>query len=196
MSDRSSQDFAWAAGAPWSGVPGRDVLDILASAGRARPGEPAILFEDGLVLSCGELLDRAEHLAGYLQASLRAGDPVAVMLENRAEFFVSWLAIAANRAVTVSVNPAAGTSDCEHLLRDSGSVLAIVSGACREVVESVRGACPALRDVLYLDEPASRTAPSRPRPSSSIALSGWPVTRSRGTSGSGTRISLARRRCG
>jgi crotonobetaine/carnitine-CoA ligase len=146
-------DVAWHAGAPWEAAPHGSILEIAAGAGATNPGDLAVIFEDGIQITRGEFLSRAQRLARFLTTLLQPGDRVAVMLENRVEFYLIWLAIAANRAVTVSINPGAQLDDCRHVMRDAGCVLAIASGAGREVMEAARSDLPGVREVLYLDEP-------------------------------------------
>jgi carnitine-CoA ligase len=141
------------AGAPWSGVgAARSLLDLFVSSCISNPDVPAILFEDGVVLSRGALLDRAAVLAGYLNERIDPGDLIAVMLENRAEYMITHLAASAVRATLVSINPAAKAYDTGHILRDSGAVLAIASQTSSRVIEDLRPECPNLGDILALGD--------------------------------------------
>ena len=65
-----------------------------------------------------------------LQAALRAagvqrGHRVALMLDNREEFFLYWLALNALGASIVPLNGEASAEESAHILRDSGAALAI-----------------------------------------------------------------------
>jgi carnitine-CoA ligase len=140
-------------GSPWSAVPEANLLDVVVAGTRRRASDPVIQFEDGVCLTGAEFLERASHLAGLLRQSVRPGDGVAVMLENRAEFLMAWVAITANRAITVSLNPRSQASDCAHVLRDSACTAAIVEGDLRGVFELARSEADQLRNVLYVDDP-------------------------------------------
>ena len=65
---------------PWSGVAGTNIVDVLHRACAADPAAPAFVFEDGLVVSRGDLQTRVESFGGYLATRLDAGARIAVML--------------------------------------------------------------------------------------------------------------------
>jgi carnitine-CoA ligase len=138
------------AGPPGSGVSMPDIVTLARTACERDPGVPAIVFEDGVELSRPALMAGVEQFGGYLRDVTSRGDRVAVMLPNRAEFWIAWLAAAANGAVIVSMNPAAGPHDAGHMLRDSGAVVAVVDEERRELVERLAPSCPALREVVVL----------------------------------------------
>jgi crotonobetaine/carnitine-CoA ligase len=141
------------AGPAWSGVGDADtLLDIFVPSCLREPDLPAIIFEDGPVVTRAALLDCAASLAGYLSERISAGEAIAVMLENRAEYMIAHLASAAVRAILVSVNPSAKAHDTTHVLRDSGAVLAIADGSNSELIEGLRDECPQLREVLTLGD--------------------------------------------
>lgn len=140
-------------GTPWSAVPCRTILELVLEACEARPDHPALIFEDGLVVTRAELLDCAERFAGFLSFRVRPGEPVAVMLENRAEFMIAWLAVIAVRSSLVSISPTAGEHDAAHMLRDSNTVLAIAGETAAPLIERLRPDCPSLRDVVTVDGP-------------------------------------------
>ncbi len=140
------------AGAMWSAVSDRTVIDLVLRAGTTHPEAPALVFEDGLIVSRGEFLDRVERLAGYLRERIQPTDRVAIMLGNRAEYLVAWIAVLANRGILISINPQSKEHDAAHMLKDSGAVLAVAGEEQREVIEAVAHACPDLRDVLWVGE--------------------------------------------
>jgi crotonobetaine/carnitine-CoA ligase len=125
-----------------------------------------MIFEDGLVVTYAELLAASERFAGYLAGRIQPGDPVAVILRNRAEFMIAWLAVVANRAVLVSVNPDDKILDAGHILRDSAAVIAILAEEHESLIEALRPELPALRDVITVhgDEPSGLAACSGTRP--------------------------------
>src|SRR5262245_50330682 len=93
-------------GPPWSAVTCGSVVELVAQACGRASTRPAMIFEDGLVVSRQELLDGVECLAGYLAARTTPDERVAVMLETRAESMIAQLAALAARCVVVPVNPA------------------------------------------------------------------------------------------
>src|SRR5206468_13094029 len=107
----------------------------------------------GLVLSYRGLLDRAERFAGSLRDRVARGDRVAVMLGNRAEFMIAWLAGIAARATVVAMNPGSKSDDAVHVLRDSQSKLIVTDAEHRELLESVRAQCPDLQEILWVGAP-------------------------------------------
>jgi crotonobetaine/carnitine-CoA ligase len=136
------------AGAPWSGVgESRTLLDLVVPS-CLRDDAPAMIFEDGPVLTRADLLDLTQRFAGHLRERVAPGEVVAIMLGNRAEFMIAHLAVCAVRATLVSINPTAREHDTGHILRDSQAVLAIVGEEARELVEGLRGECPALREIV------------------------------------------------
>ena len=75
------------------GVPDRDLVEVVRAACAAAPGLPALVFEDGVRVSRARLWCEIESFAGYLSSRIRPGDRVAVMMPNRAEFMVTWVAV-------------------------------------------------------------------------------------------------------
>jgi len=72
--------------------PRSTVASLFASRARERTGAPAVV-DDRVAWSYGELAGRVQHLAGYLRArGVAAGDRVAVLSKNRAEYLEVFLA--------------------------------------------------------------------------------------------------------
>jgi crotonobetaine/carnitine-CoA ligase len=140
-------------GPQWSGAESPTVVALVEAACERFPDSPALIFEDGLVVTYARLRDRAERFAGYLRTRVGPGERVAVMLGNRAEHMIAWLAIVAVRAIMVAVNPAARVHDAGHVLRDSGAVMAVVDPQHRPRLDRLRTECPALREVVGVGEP-------------------------------------------
>ncbi len=137
-------------GEPWSAAPQETVIQLVDEACRRWPDAPAMIFEDGPVVTYGQLLAASERFAGYLAERVQPGDAVAVILRNRAEFMVAWLAVVANRAVLVSVNPDDKILDAGHILSDSASVIVILTDEHQELVTQLRPELPRLREVIVV----------------------------------------------
>jgi crotonobetaine/carnitine-CoA ligase len=137
----------------WSAISDRTVVDLVLRTGRIRPDHPALVFEDGVVVSRGEFFERVEQFAGYLRDRITPGDRVAIMLGNRTEYLIAWIAVIANRGILVSINPQAKEHDAAHILKDSASVIAIAGEEQREVIDAVRGQAKELTDVLWVADP-------------------------------------------
>ncbi len=92
----------------------------------------------GVTLSYGQALGEGEALkARYRAAGYGHGHRVALLLENRPEFVLHWLALNALGAAVVPVNPYYRKRELEHLFAHSGADLAIVLA---ERLDEVRAA--------------------------------------------------------
>jgi len=154
------------AGEPWSAAPQQTIIQLVDEACRSWPGSPAMIFEDSLTVTYAELLAASEQFAGYLAERIQPGDAVAVILRNRAEFMIAWLAVVANRAVLVSVNPDDKILDAGHILRDSASVIVILTDEHESLVQGLLPELTSLREVITVrgDEPGGLAAYSGSRP--------------------------------
>ena len=158
------------AGLP-GGVPARDVVEVVRDACAAAPGRPALIFEDGVSVSRARLWADIESFAGYLSSRVGPGDRVAIMMPNRAEFMVTWIAVAACRGILVALNPAARRHDAGHVLRDSAAGIAVVDAAHADLFRALQPDCPDLAEIIVAadDEPGGLAAysgpglPGRPR---------------------------------
>jgi len=139
------------AGEIWSAAADRTVIDLVRTSCRSDPSRTAIVFEDGVEISRASLLDHAERFAGYLRDTIKPTGRVAVMIGNRAEFMVAWLAIVAVRGTMVSVDPAAGSHDLRHVLNDSESVLLVADVKFREIAVAAMADCPKLEGLVFVD---------------------------------------------
>jgi len=137
-------------GEPWSAAPQQTVIELVDEACRRWPDAPAMIFEDGVVVTYAQLLAASERFAGYLAERVQPGDAVAVILRNRAEFMIAWLAVVANRAVLVSVNPDDKILDAGHILSDSAAVIVILTDEHQELVTQLQPELARLREVIVV----------------------------------------------
>ncbi|WSJ68214.1 fatty acid--CoA ligase [Kitasatospora sp. NBC_01250] len=117
----------------------------------ARPERAAIVCEDRTT-SYGQLhreSNRAAH--ALLAAGVRRGDRVAYLGRESEYYYLALLAGAKAGAVTVPVNWRLTAPEVEHIVRDSGAVLAYVDAEFAAALESVRPQLPGLRTVVVLD---------------------------------------------
>src|SRR5215471_14323939 len=137
-----------------------DLLEAVKGACRAEPDRPALIFEDGVTVSRAQLWSEAESFAGYLQQRIETGDRVAIMMPNRAEFMIAWLAVVAARAVLVPLNPTLRSYDAGHILRDSAARVAITDPEHEILFRDLQAACPELDHLIIASdsEPAGLAA--------------------------------------
>ena len=83
--------------------------------------EPALTdYDDVTSYTYGEMGAKMMQVQAMLEvAGLKAGDKVAICSKNCANWAISFLAIAANRGVVVSIMDAFVESDIEHLVTHS-----------------------------------------------------------------------------
>jgi carnitine-CoA ligase len=132
-----------------------DLLDAARVACQSDPDKPALIFEDGVVVSRARLWSEAESFAGYLQQRIEPGERVAIMMPNRAEFMIAWLAVVAARGVLVPLNPTLRRYDAGHILRDSAARVAITTPEHERLFADEQADCPALEHLVIAreDEP-------------------------------------------
>lgn len=101
----------------------------------------------------GELQRAADALSHALvQLGVRRGDRVAIVLPQRFETAVAYMAVFQMGAVAMPLSMLFGPEALEYRLQDSEAVLAICDENAIHSLASIRGRCPALRTVMALDE--------------------------------------------
>ena len=120
------------------GLP-RDIISLTRDALRGEPTQPVFIFEDGVVVTRERFRLAVEQFAGYLSSRVEKGDRVLIMLENRTEFMVAWLAVNACGASLVSINTSAREHDAGHIVRDSAARIAICGPEHAELIERFAG---------------------------------------------------------
>jgi len=91
------------------------------------PASACAGYADGpIALNYAEALAQVDHLAKcYRSAGLGAGHRVALLLENRPDFFLHWFALNALGASVVPVNPDYRRPEIAYLLAHSEAVMAV-----------------------------------------------------------------------
>lgn len=135
----------------WSAVPQQSVIEIVAKGCLEDPERPAIIIDNGPVMTRREFLDRCQRFAGYLADKVKPGDRIVMMLDNRLEFMIALFGIIANRATMVSIAPTAMQYDAGHIVGDAAPTLAIVGKPQLPIIEAVRGNAPGLAHIVVVD---------------------------------------------
>ncbi len=127
-----------------------------------------------------------EQFAGYLSSRVEKGDRVLIMLDNRTEFMVAWLAVNACGASLVSINTSAREHDAGHIVRDSAARIAICGPDHAELIERIAGDEEIEVVVVSGEEPdglASYASDSGPLPLDQIEVDPEAITNVYYTSG-------------
>ncbi|MFF0459105.1 AMP-binding protein [Streptomyces mexicanus] len=101
-----------------------------------------------------------DRLACALLASgIAKGDRVGIWAVNCPEWVLVQYATARIGAIMVNINPAYRTHEVEYVLKQAGICLLFASprhktSDYRAMVEQVRGACPRLRETVYIGDPS------------------------------------------
>ena len=78
-------------------------------------------------VTAAELLERVRSLAkGLIASDVQVGDHIAIMSRTRLEWVVADYAILAVGAATVSIYETSAAAQVEHIMVDSGAILALV----------------------------------------------------------------------
>ena len=105
-----------------------------------------------------QLQTAADALSHLLhQAGVQAGDRVAIVLPQRFETAVAYMAVLQMGAVAMPLSLLFGPEALAYRLQDSEAVVAIVDEATVDNVTSVRAECPALRHLVGVGNAAHKT---------------------------------------
>jgi fatty-acyl-CoA synthase len=106
------------------------------------PHKPAYLFF-GRPLTFGELRAQAEAVAGWLQSvGVKAGDRVAIFMQNCPQYAVAYYGILRANAVVVPVNPMNRAEEFKHYITDPGTRVVICTADLAPIVESANAQVP------------------------------------------------------
>ncbi len=137
---------------------------LLATSFEANPRERALLHkQDGewKAVSTAEWLEGARAVALGLEAQgVAKGDRVALLAENRVEWFVIEAGMQILGAVTVPIYPTLTAVQAGYIIRNSGARAVIASTADQQAkIASVRDEIPDAKDFFALDAPISGFRP-------------------------------------
>lgn len=101
-----------------------------------RDGSTATIdfFDQGVMLTAAEFRDEVYRVAdGLSLVGITPGSFVGVMMPNRIEFPITWMALGVLGAVMVPVNPASTGNELDHVFLDTGASHLVVSAELEEV---------------------------------------------------------------
>ncbi|MDO9293637.1 MAG: AMP-binding protein, partial [Hydrogenophaga sp.] len=102
--------------------------------------------------SYAELQQQANRLSSALAAlGVRRGDRVAIVMPQRFETAVAYMAVLQMGAVGMPLSQLFGPEALAFRLQDSEAVVAICDGSTLAAVQSVSGNCPQLRALIAVE---------------------------------------------
>lgn len=129
----------------------RTIAHVLADAARRNGERPFLLFEDR-VLTYAEVHRLSGRLAGALATlGVGHGTHVAVVMENRPEMVLTYLALGLLRAVAVPVNTAAKGDTLAYFLGQSDTELVVADADAAGRIATVADRLPRLRAGVVVD---------------------------------------------
>ncbi len=145
---------------PWAAIPAEYNLGVDLTAGQVRRGrgrKPALLWENAAgavrTYTYAQLDALSNRFADALgRLGVRRGDRVFLRLPSRPEFYVAALGIAKLGAVFIPTSPQFRESEIRYRLQDSEAVAAVSTPRLVEAVERVRADCPALQNVIVVED--------------------------------------------
>ncbi|MEU5852212.1 AMP-binding protein [Saccharopolyspora shandongensis] len=129
------------------------------TAARFPDRDALVEFTTGRRWSYREFVAEVDALAvGLLDAGIGKGDRVGIWAPNRAEWTITQYATAKIGAILVNINPAYRMHELEYVLNQAGVRLLVSARSFKSsdyvaMVERVRGKCPGLEQVVFLDSP-------------------------------------------
>ncbi len=130
-----------------------DLVTLLDSAALRWAGRPVLTFDEfGETISYQELAERTRRVAAALESvGVERGHRVAVMLRNRPEFPVVWLALARLGAVMVPLNVYYREGDASYILNDAQATAIVTEGSLADLAVVLRAAVPSLRTLVSVE---------------------------------------------
>lgn len=130
-----------------------DIKTLTRQAAQQWPDRIALTFDHSREnVSFRQVHSRSNAIANaLLEIGVRAGDHIAVLLHNQAEFPLTWLALAKIGAVMVPVNVFFRESDAGYVLKHSESRLLVTKTEFLPLVSGMRRLEITLPDVVLVD---------------------------------------------
>ncbi|WP_193452461.1 long-chain fatty acid--CoA ligase [Pseudomonas nitroreducens] len=157
-------------------VPQASIFSNLEIAARRYPDKTAIQFY-GAAYRYADLLDDVDRMAGYLQqvCGVQRGDRVVVFSQNCPQFIAAYFAVLRADAVLVPANAMLLLEEMQHIVNDSGAVVAFVGEELLDQVLPLLGTTSLRQIVVHAygdvlgDDDAGLTIPDWLRARSSTA---------------------------
>lgn len=144
--------------------PPRTIPELFAASVRAYGQLPALLAfrqRRWQSFSYRQIKEQADQVAsGLLTLGLKRGDRVGILSENRPEWGIAYLAIAAIGCVVVPLDMLLKSSEHEEILRDAEIRAVFASGQFLPQLKALRPLVPTLRFLISLEETADRAVVS------------------------------------
>ena len=139
-----------------SGGPARDLYaQNLAKAFHAtaeRLADDPAIVAGGEEISWSELRGRVARVAGGLaKLGVSKGDTVALMMNNRPEFFICDLAIVSLGGVPFSIYQTSSPEQIQYVVSDAGAKVAIVETMFLEVFNKAKAELPGVEHLVVID---------------------------------------------
>ena len=132
---------------------------MLAQTAARYPEHVAVVFND-VNLTYRELEALVNAFArSLLNLGISRGQTVCLLMTNRAEYVISWFAIARIGAVASPMNPAYKEREIAYQLGNSDAVAIVVQQSLLPLVEAVRAQVPALEHLITAGPSASDQSP-------------------------------------
>src|SRR5437588_4480968 len=138
------------------------------------PEHIAVVFND-VNLTYRELEALVNAFAhALLDLGISQGQTVCLFMSNRAEYVISWFAIARIGAVASPMNPSFKEREVAYQLSNSDAVAVVVQQELLPLVEAVRAHTPALEHIITVGSGQGRrkTSPYSPGQAQDIARTG------------------------
>ncbi len=122
--------------------------EMLARTALQMPERPAIYWRD-ITLTYRELYALVRSAAVGLKAlGLRHGDRLCLLMSNRPENSIAWMAASMLGVVVSPMNPSYREREVGYQLENSGATAVLVQRELLPLVQAVRAQAPALQHVL------------------------------------------------
>jgi len=134
--------------------PGDRTLPVLLERQARRHGDRVLFIAGNVAWTYAQARNVAAGFAGTLSAAgIRAGDRVAVMCSNRAEFLQVYLGCAWLGAIAVPINTASRGAQLQHIISNCGARLLVIESELAGAVGELDGRGFALEQVWLVGEP-------------------------------------------
>ena len=136
------------------------LAELLHERAKSHPDELALIFRDQR-WNYAEFEGEVDRLAnGFRKIGVKHGDRIAFVLPNCAEFLFAVFAATRIGAVFVPLNPQYTAEEAEYVLHHSEASLCLTSPELLPLIDTVRGNCPDLTQVIVTGAARASTAMS------------------------------------